>query len=220
MRTSPFDTSPRACIGALKCLSSDRATKEEMVTAIARTKPNSRNRRPAALGRKEIGMKTETRVTVGRFQDCSRHPTRNPSMEQSGHIPWGSNGTMYKKHGLSREILARHEAIPIICWRAIRRAVRRELLERDSGVRRVLRSTVRRDGSTFQRLYRRGKLSRRQFPYQPRRVPIPYYAAKKAPRCCSLRRSPSGSLTPSGNDAHLSANTDSRMSPIYSATSR
>ena len=34
------------------------------MTAIARTKPNSRNRRPAVLGRKEIGTKTETRVTV------------------------------------------------------------------------------------------------------------------------------------------------------------
>ena len=43
---------------------SDSATKDEVATAIASTKPNSVNNRPAILGRKAIGRKTEIRVTV------------------------------------------------------------------------------------------------------------------------------------------------------------
>ena len=43
---------------------SDRATKLEMITALARTMPNSRKSRPAVLGRNEIGTKTETSTAV------------------------------------------------------------------------------------------------------------------------------------------------------------
>ncbi|CAB4327250.1 hypothetical protein BCH_02642 [Brucella sp. 191011898] len=40
------------------------ATTEERRTAIASTKPNSRNRPPACPGRKEIGTKTAASVSV------------------------------------------------------------------------------------------------------------------------------------------------------------
>ena len=43
---------------------SDKATKEEIRTASANTKPNSRNNRPASDGRNEIGTKTEISTAV------------------------------------------------------------------------------------------------------------------------------------------------------------
>ncbi len=42
----------------------DSATNDEITTAIASTKPNSVNRRPAVPGRNAIGTNTETRVAV------------------------------------------------------------------------------------------------------------------------------------------------------------
>ena len=49
---------------AVSAGTSDKATKEEMITEPARTPPNSRNNRPAVEGRKAIGINTDASTAV------------------------------------------------------------------------------------------------------------------------------------------------------------